>query len=93
MKQNKESRCKNFIEKANRRWNNKYDYSKVEYVNGRTDICIVCPIHGNFHITPRQHLCGHGCTKCAKNGKITTEEFVKKATFIHNELLKEITQI
>ena len=32
-----------FIKKAQQIHNNKYDYSKVEYVNNRTKVCIICP--------------------------------------------------
>ena len=32
-----------FIEKANKIHNNKYDYSQVKYVNSRTKVCITCP--------------------------------------------------
>lgn len=31
-----------FIEKANKIHNNKYDYSKVKYVNNKTKVCIIC---------------------------------------------------
>ena len=26
----------------------KYDYSKVNYIDSKTKICIVCPEHGEF---------------------------------------------
>ena len=42
----------------------KYDYSKVEYVNNHTKVCIVCPKHGEFWQTPKAHLNGQGCPKC-----------------------------
>ena len=44
---------------------NKYDYSKVEYVNSDTKVCIICPEHGEFWQTPNSHLQGNGCPKCA----------------------------
>ena len=72
-----------FIERAKLKWNNKYDYSKTIFVDMDTNVCITCPIHGEFHITPKQHLWGHGCTKCAKNGKLTTEEFIIRAKAKH----------
>ena len=37
-----------FIEKANKIHNNKYDYSQVKYVNSRTKVCITCPQHNQF---------------------------------------------
>ena len=42
----------------------KYDYSKVEYVNNLTKVCIICPEHGEFWQVPSSHLDGHGCPKC-----------------------------
>lgn len=58
-------RCvEDFIRKANAIHNNKYDYSKVEYVNQNTKICIICPQHGEFWQTPYDHLQGCGCKKC-----------------------------
>lgn len=35
----------NFIEQANIQFNNKFDYSQVEYINAKTYVDIVCPIH------------------------------------------------
>ena len=43
----------------------KYDYSRVKYVNSKTKVCIVCPEHGEFWQTPSKHLLGQGCPKCA----------------------------
>ena len=42
----------------------KLDYSKVIYVTNRVNVCIVCPIHGEFYQTPHSHLSGNGCPKC-----------------------------
>ena len=53
-----------FIDKANKVHNNRYDYSRVEYKNSQTKICIVCPKHGEFWQTPAMHLYGNGCSKC-----------------------------
>ena len=76
-----------FIEKAKQIHNDKYDYSKVNYVNSRTKVCIICPEHGEFWQTPHNHLKGYGCTKCGKEkshlSKITTEDFIAKSKEIH----------
>ena len=73
-----------FIEKANEIHNNKYDYSKVEYLNNRTKVCIICPEHGEFWQTPEKHILRkQGCPYCSGNARKTTEEFVKKANEIH----------
>lgn len=44
----------------------KYDYSKVEYINNRTKVCIICSTHGAFWQIPIDHIRGNGCLKCAK---------------------------
>ena len=77
------STTEEFIEKAKSVHGNKYDYSKVEYVNNRTKVCIICPTHGEFWQEPIHHLNGHGCSKCYGNVKLTTEEFIEKAKSVH----------
>ena len=80
----------NFIEKAKKVHGDKYDYSKVEYVNNKTKVCIICPEHGEFWQTPSSHLNGCGCPNCGKNAsckkrKLNTEHFVKKAKQVNND--------
>ena len=62
----KEVKQKRFIEKAIKKHNNKYDYSKVEYIDINTPVCIICPEHGEFWQKPCNHLRKHGCQKCGK---------------------------
>lgn len=78
-----------FIEKANQIHHNKYDYSKVEYVDGKTKVCITCPIHGDFWQTPHSHLRGYKCKKCASvevstQNNLTLNKFIEKANKIHD---------
>lgn len=73
-----------FIEKARKIHGNKYDYSKVDYVNNHTKVCLICPEHGEFWQEPKDHLKGRGCPKCLHpNANMTREEFIEKATQIH----------
>ena len=74
-----------FIEKAKKIHGNRYDYSKTEYINTETKVCIICPIHGEFWQTPKAHLKGQGCPKCAKNRKMTQEDFIFRAKKIHGD--------
>jgi len=53
-----------FIKRANKKHNNKYDYSNAKYVNNNTKLKIICPIHGEFTKIPMKHLAGQGCAKC-----------------------------
>lgn len=74
-----------WIKKAKEKHGDKYDYSKVSYVNATTKVCIRCPEHGEFWQTPRDHLSGRGCPSCAKNHRITQEEWVEKARGKHGD--------
>jgi very-short-patch-repair endonuclease len=76
----------NFINKANKIHNNKYDYSLVSYIDTKTKIKIICPIHGIFEQIPQSHLSGSGCSKCVKKYRFTSNEFNKNANIIHNYL-------
>lgn len=72
-----------FIEKAKKVHGDKYDYSKVDYINNRTKVCIICPEHGEFWQLPTNHLKGSKCPKCAGNTIKTTEEFINKSHAVH----------
>ena len=55
-----------FIEKAIKVHGNKYDYSKVDYINSTTKVCIICPIHGEFWQKASDHINNNAsCPKCA----------------------------
>ena len=45
-----------FISEAKLVHGNKYDYSKVEYINSSTKVIIVCKDHGEFHQKPTNQL-------------------------------------
>lgn len=91
MKYNTES----FIKKAKEIHGDKYDYSKVEYVNQATKVCIICPKHGEFWLRPSHHINNtgrnkRGCPKCGDekrrlNTRKNTEWFIKKAREIHGD--------
>ncbi len=64
-----------WIERAKRIHQNKYDYSKVAYVNNHTPISIICPIHGEFTQSPASHISGKGCPICGMSkNKLSQEE-------------------
>ena len=57
-----------FIQRAKLLYENKYDYSKVEYKNIDEKVCIICPEHGEFWQTPINHLWNReGCPVCAQS--------------------------
>lgn len=54
-----------FIEKAQKKHGDRYDYSKVpDDFHTRSKICIICPKHGEFLQRADTHLEGKGCVKC-----------------------------
>ena len=71
-----------FKEKGKSIHNDKYNYSKVKYVNSRTKVCIICPEHGEFWQTPHSHLTGYGCKKCSENF-LDKDFFIKKSIKLH----------
>jgi DNA replicative helicase MCM subunit Mcm2 (Cdc46/Mcm family) len=55
-----------FIEKAIKVHGNIYDYSKVDYINNKTKVCIICPEHGEFWQKPNDHISSKAkCPKCS----------------------------
>lgn len=62
-----------FIEKVKEKYNDKYDYSKSEYVDLRTKILVICPEHGGFYVTPRAHLKHGSCPDCFNPHKAANE--------------------
>jgi len=74
-----------FIEKVQEVHSNKYDYSKVNYVNRQTKVTITCPIHGDFEQVPDYHIHGNGCPVCGGSIKIGADEFIRKSKIIHND--------
>ena len=74
-----------FIERARAIHGEKYDYSKVQYINSSTKVAIVCPIHGSFLQSPEKHLRGQGCPECGGTKKNTVKTFIEKARRVHGE--------
>ena len=57
-----------FIETAIKIHGDRYEYSRVNYVNSRTEVIITCKRHGDFEQQASRHLSGSGCQKCAQVG-------------------------
>lgn len=76
-----------FIKKAKRVHGDRYDYSKVKYVNSKTKVTIICPIHGPFEQEANSHLQGFRCPKCyneferGKNFDVEARQEKIKATW------------
>jgi len=72
-----------FIQKANKVHNHKYTYPD-EYINVKTKIKIICPIHGEFYQRSDNHLSGQGCPTCSTKKKLKYKEFIYRSNAIHN---------
>ena len=79
-----------FVERARKIHGDKYDYSKVNYVDAISKVTIGCKSHGDFEQQAGEHLRGRGCKRCRDEytGKLntsTTEEFLIKARATHGD--------
>lgn len=88
---NKSKGLEKFLMEAKMVHHNLYDYSKVVYVNAKTNIEIICPLHGTFWQAPCVHIRKSGCPKCAliqmSKKKIYKSQkvFVARAKKIHGD--------
>ena len=78
-----------FLKDAIQIHGDKYDYSKVEYIDMNTKVCIICHKtdginreHGEFWQTPKLHLMGYGCKKCS-GYYMDTPIFIQNSQKIH----------
>lgn len=79
-----------FIQKAKEVHGNKYDYSKVDYIDSITKVCIICPKHGEFEQIPSSHLRNFGCKLCGleKSKEASSDSqnsFIQKAIIKHGD--------
>lgn len=79
-----------FIERSNILHGNFYNYDKVNYINYSTHVIVICPIHGEFKITPNKHLNGQGCPKCryiksSISNRRSIDEVVDESRKVHGE--------
>ena len=86
-KQNKEF----YLKKYKKKFGEKFDYSKFEYVNANTQTLVKCPTHGWFYITPYKHSISKcGCRKCSaeirwERDGVSVEQFIKRAKIVHGD--------
>jgi len=76
---------KEFIKRAKKIHQNKYDYSKTLYVNSRTKVIVTCKKHGDFNVRANSHLINkNGCKKCSDETRIVSfDVFMCKSQAAH----------
>lgn len=52
------------LARASTRHGGFYSYAKTVYVNNTTKFTVTCPQHGDFSISPNNHMRGQGCPTC-----------------------------
>ena len=84
---NKKMTKEMFLKRAKEIHGEKYDYSKVVWVDKFTEIVIGCPIHGYFRQIPKYHFYQNGCKECSKltmgRERLSVDRFLEKSHSIH----------
>lgn len=87
------STTEEFVRKAVSKHGDRYNYSKVEYVNSRTKVCIMCKKHGEFYVTPDNHLKGRGCPRCKQSrGENMIEAWLQRSNIRYERQFVLINQ-
>ena len=80
----------NFVNESKKIHDDKYDYSKFDYINAHKKSTIICKIHGEFSQSADNHLHGKGCPKCTKKISKAELEFL---TFLNIPDIPECRQL
>jgi hypothetical protein len=67
-----------YILEAKEVWGDKYDYSKINYINTKDEVEIVCKKHGSFLKQPAELIKGNSCPQC----KLEKSKYNNKELFI-----------
>lgn len=75
-----------FIAKARERHGSTFDYTKTVYSLSHVKVIVTCKAHGDFLVTPNNHISKanlSGCPICGGTHKSNTVEFIKNALTVH----------
>lgn len=90
MERSLRSNTEEFIEKAREIHGDKYSYEKAVYTGCTKPLVIICPLHGEFLMSPHKHISGkQGCPECGKLVRAAKKNkgalFVERAKAIHGD--------
>ena len=83
----KKTSIEEFLRRSKLSQGDKYDYSKVLYVNQYSPVIIICPIHGEFQQIPKSHMLGFGCKKCSDDKSVERYTGVKKINRLDRDMI------
>lgn len=84
----KRSSKEQFVTKAKETHGDRYDYSKVVYINSISKVEIICKEHGSFWQKANNHIFNRGCPNCIKTGYSTN-----KSGYLYLMVCNNITKI
>lgn len=82
---------KEFVDRSNEIFLNKYNYEFSIYLGRKSKLKIVCPDHGEFEQTPDKHLSGQsGCKGCKSinlgdSKRSNNKDFIENSIHIHGD--------
>ena len=82
---NKQITRDEFIELSKNKHGDALIYDKVEYINKRTKVILICKKHGEFLQSPGSNLYAkYPCPKCNPNKRISNQdEYIKAVKIVH----------
>lgn len=81
----KKSNKDEFVSKSKLIHGDEYDYSYVEYLSSSIKVNIICFKHGEFSVTPNNHISKKsGCPKCYGKIKMSKSDFINRSNITHN---------
>lgn len=86
---NKKLTNEKFIEKSRKLHGDKYDYSNSIYTNAHNKVIIICPEHGSFKQSAREHYTKSGCPNCKKSiGELKIKNILIEQNILFEEQKK-----
>lgn len=92
------SNTEEFVKKSRRVHGDRYSYENVDYKSAVIKVQVNCPVngHGEFEVSPNNHLQGRGCPKCkAPKGELAISDILKKndVEFTHQYRIPEVSDV
>lgn len=76
-----------FIKRASELYNNKYDYSEIDYKGNSVPVKIICPEHGEFYKRPNLHIYNlEDCPICRAESNYSAYEDLVARYFDKNSI-------